>query len=295
MSIPLSRQITEILNSQLNNASNLYLLLTKYVNCWINRNNTWKYEQERRNGGSGKTKCFLAAVRFSQDQQRTSFYKTYFERWECFLSSQNATQLRAKVHWRLVVGLGSGSVLETSMTLHHIYGVPYIPGSALKGVVSCYYLEKNKDQIIKKIDEKNRTINEENKKYKKDSLSNLEEFAKKEYQEYIEIFGNEEKKGKVIFFDAYPTTFPQLEIDIMNPHFDDYYKGEKPPADYLIPKPIKFLTVAKDTEFIFAFKTESNDKTLTETVKTLITEALKNYGIGAKTAVGYGYFKDFIF
>jgi len=43
-------------------------------------------------------------------------------------------------NWRLVVGLGSGSVYETSLTLHHIYGIPYIPGSALKGITRSYYL-----------------------------------------------------------------------------------------------------------------------------------------------------------
>ncbi|MFN4220568.1 MAG: type III-B CRISPR module RAMP protein Cmr6, partial [bacterium] len=35
---------------------------------------------------------------------------------------------------RLIVGLGSGHVLETSIILHHLYGIPYIPASALKGV-----------------------------------------------------------------------------------------------------------------------------------------------------------------
>ncbi|MCM8809920.1 MAG: type III-B CRISPR module RAMP protein Cmr6, partial [Candidatus Omnitrophica bacterium] len=35
---------------------------------------------------------------------------------------------------RLIVGLGSSHALETSLTLHHIYGIPYIPASALKGV-----------------------------------------------------------------------------------------------------------------------------------------------------------------
>ena len=34
----------------------------------------------------------------------------------------------------LVCGLGAAHVLETALTLHHIWGVPYIPGSSLKGV-----------------------------------------------------------------------------------------------------------------------------------------------------------------
>ena len=39
------------------------------------------------------------------------------------------------IDWRLIVGLGNESVYDTSMTLHHVYGIPYIPASAVKGVV----------------------------------------------------------------------------------------------------------------------------------------------------------------
>lgn len=39
-----------------------------------------------------------------------------------------------KTQSRLIVGLGSSHVLETSITLQHIYGIPYIPSSSLKGV-----------------------------------------------------------------------------------------------------------------------------------------------------------------
>ena len=46
-----------------------------------------------------------------------------------------------KPDWRLVVGLGNESVYEISITLHHIYGFPYIPGSAVKGVVRSYFIK----------------------------------------------------------------------------------------------------------------------------------------------------------
>lgn len=271
--------------------SNLYLLLTKYVFCWNwdKDNNNWRYEKENREGTSGKTAVLKKAVEFSSDSNKTSFYNQFINRWKNFLDIQQVQQIKAKVYWRLVVGLGSGSVLETSMTLHHIYGVPYIPGSALKGVLSYYYLLKNKNMIEQTIDQKNSSIEDENKRYKKEKLLDLELFAEKELQEYINIFGNETQKGKVIFFDAYPTKFPELEIDIMNPHYVEYYRGEKPPADYLKPVPIKFLTVKRGTEFLFAFKTEKED--LKEKVKELIKEALTYTGIGAKTSLGYGYFK----
>jgi CRISPR/Cas system CMR-associated protein Cmr1 (group 7 of RAMP superfamily) len=76
----------------------------------------------------------------------------------------------------------------------------------------------------------------------------------------------------------------------MNPHYPDYYSGKTPPADWQLPIPLKFLTVERNTEFIFPFKTEEN--ILEDEVKILIKEALSEVGIGAKTSVGYGYFKD---
>src|ERR1700680_515711 len=39
---------------------------------------------------------------------------------------------------RLIVGLGSENVLETGIRLHHTYGLPVIPGSALKGLAAHY-------------------------------------------------------------------------------------------------------------------------------------------------------------
>lgn len=293
MNIP--NPANNLIENNLQQISNLSLLLTKYVFCWYKDNNNWKYEQENRNLTSGKAEVFNEAVKFSSDTNKTGFYSQFIERWKEFITSQQAQQIeaieviKAKVHWRLVVGLGSGSVLEASMTLHHIYGVPYIPASALKGVLSYYYLLKNKEKIEQAIDEKNSSIQDENKKYKKENLSDLEFFAEKELKEYIDIFGNQNQKGKVIFFDAYPSEFPKLEMDIMNPHYGEYYKGKKPPADYLTPVPIRFLTVKKDTEFIFAFKTEDNN--LKDRVKELIQEVLTDVGIGAKTALGYGYFR----
>jgi len=44
--------------------------------------------------------------------------------------------------WRLIVGWGSNPALEAGLTLHHLYGFPYIPGSAVKGLLHhCAELE----------------------------------------------------------------------------------------------------------------------------------------------------------
>ena len=37
--------------------------------------------------------------------------------------------------WRFIIGLGGASVYDTGITLHHTYGIPYIPATSIKGTV----------------------------------------------------------------------------------------------------------------------------------------------------------------
>src|SRR6266496_2868070 len=70
-------------------------------------------------------------------------YNAYFERWRKILKEEHGDHTRrVKVKGRMSVGLGSESVLETSICLHRTYGVPYIPGSALKGLAASYARSK---------------------------------------------------------------------------------------------------------------------------------------------------------
>ncbi len=198
-----------------------------------------------------------------------------------------------KPDWRLIVGIGNESVYETSMTLHHIYGIPYIPGSAIKGVVRSHIITEEFGE------DENGSLN----------LKYAENRALHD-QGFCDIFGcpkesfyNESRQGKVIFFDAFPLEPPHIEPDIMNPHYGPYYSdssGKTPPADYHNPVPIPFLTV-KETpfEFIIGIKKKNNiiiqngefaGKHSLELACENMQEALSEHGIGAKTAVGYGYF-----
>jgi CRISPR-associated protein Cmr6 len=167
----------------------------------------------------------------------------------------------AKTSWRLIIGLGAVHPQETSMTLHHVYGIPYIPGSAVKGVTRHWI-------ILSKFD------NEE-KKAEAD-----EKFQK--------IFGAQKNQGRVIFMDAYPVGQINLKIDIMNPHYPDYYSKNIPPADWQNPNPIKFLTV-ENTKFRFYLLSKKGS--LLYEAKEWLEEALGEFGIGAKTSLGYGIFE----
>ena len=168
----------------------------------------------------------------------------------------------ATVDWRLIVGLGSDHVQETNMTLHHIYGIPYIPGTAVKGVLRHWWLQEDFD-------------NDENK-----ALCD---------EKFVALFGSQKQRGKVQFLDAYPGKV-RFAADIMNPHYPNYYSGNAPPTDDQNPVPIPFLTV-EQTAFRFVFLTQTRG--LLDKLKERFNKVLEMKGIGAKTAVGYGYFRDF--
>lgn len=208
-------------------------------------------------------------------------------------SGLNIKQGTYTIDWKLAIGIGNESVYETAITLHHIYGIPYIPGSALKGIVHSYI-------ILEKFSKKeNGDID----------LKNAEARALKD-QGFCDIFGcpkesfyGESRQGKVIFFDALPLSRPIIEPEIMNPHFSEYYSDNSntvPPADYHDPKPIFFLVV-KDTKFEFVIgikkdiDTTINQGVFKEDTPSLaaynwMEKALNEQGVGAKTSVGYGYF-----
>jgi CRISPR-associated protein Cmr6 len=78
----------------------------------------------------------------------------------------------------------------------------------------------------------------------------------------------------------------------MNPHYPKYYSEGHPPTDWQSPVPIEFLTV-ENTKFAFYLASKIKDdreKKLLDRARELLLEALKNYGIGAKTSLGYGHF-----
>ncbi|NUV00019.1 hypothetical protein XO12_07810 [Marinitoga sp. 1154] len=183
-------------------------------------------------------------------------------------------EMQVSIQWKMIVGLSNPSVYETSMILHHIYGFPYLPGQAIKGVVRNYIIEENFD---------------------------FDESKALKDKDFCDIFGTDNKsfykesrKGNIIFFDGYPITSPKINIDVMNVHYSDYYNGNLAPTDYQNPIPIYFLIV-KDTSFNILIGSKEKEIDEYKIKNTPITEwikiALQENGIGAKTSIGYGRFE----
>ncbi len=181
----------------------------------------------------------------------------------------------SRMDWRMVVGLGSDHVQETNMTLDHVYGIPYLPGSAFKGIVRSWVIQK-----CFKNDENLATREIEN-----GDPADLKE----KKQRFFLVFGSQKSAGMVQFLDALPDSGVHFDIDIMNPHFSDYYiKGEFP-TDYQRLIQIYFLTL-KNTYFRFLMVAKAGEPL--QLAKDWFTQAIVDQGFGAKNAVGYGYFRE---
>jgi len=187
-------------------------------------------------------------------------YAEFYGRWKAALSSCQAEVREACVQGRMAVGLGEESVLETSVTLHHTYGAPYIPGSALKGLAASY-ASQNLDPAT----------------WDAGSLA------------YKTLFGTTDEAGYVTFFDALYVPGSghdgrALHPDVITVHHPDYYqRGDQPPADWDSPTPIPFLS--STGSYLIALAGPAGWVTAAFDILAL---ALAEVGIGAKTSSGYG-------
>jgi len=167
---------------------------------------------------------------------------------------------------RLVVGLGYKGSLEVGFTFHHPGGFPYLPGTAVKGVCRAWAELEAADAPSSA------------------SFAHIFGTATKDEREEAQTM----RMGAVRFYDALPVGFPRLDVDLMNPHYPEYYAGSAPPADWLNPTPISFLTVAAGASFRFVLA--SHDAEAVEQAETWLRDALQYLGAGGKTAAGYGLF-----
>ena len=230
--------------------------------------------------------------------------------------------IEAKPVWRFVVGLGAAHVLETGITLHRLFGLPIIPGSALKGAARTWALLKLAEELGVPIlspteaAAKSQTplekfeaviLSQESEREQAALLSQLLQDStipdeapirnlspqelREKCQPFFEVFGSTERAGSVIFFDAIPLEVPKFQLDIMNPHYPNYYRtqGQNPPADWESPNPVFFLTVTETPyRFAIAARSEQGNRLLDFAEKWL-KGALADLGIGAKTSADYGF------
>ena len=197
----------------------------------------------------------------------------------------------------LITGIGESHPGEISLVLDHTMGIPYIPASGIKGMVRFAH---SKNLLFDDNGDFTDKFVTQGKNKQKKLIQILDE---ENPDTYIPLFfggdiktSNSKKtetvRGKIIFMDAYPVSVPELREDIINPHYSKYYADDnEAPGDWQDPVPVKFLTIAPETEFIFRFIMDTKSAQYKKQFEQAVIDALEKEGIGAKTAVGYGRFK----
>ncbi|RKD27936.1 CRISPR-associated protein Cmr6 [Caminicella sporogenes DSM 14501] len=211
---------------------------------------------------------------------------------------------------KLVIGLGHTNIGETSMTIHKVYGVPYIPGQVLKGIFKAYYIQ----EVMRDDDSLEKILQREDIKIKDKDLLYAILFGEK----YSKKQKDKQAKSNIYFFDAYPKDDYSIQEDIMNVHPIIYYNEQaKENTQLNKSENLNLITfyVVKDTRFqvVLALDTlgiqrvlkdynkdkKSDEKYVIEeimeniylSIVKIAQKAYSNMGIGAKTQVGYGDIK----
>jgi len=201
---------------------------------------------------------------------------------------------------RLQIG-SNETVLETRLLLHRLFGFPYIPGSALKGLTLAAFFHEKK--LVGKVNNKDIPLNST-------KLNQLVKFNKTLFNKEIlnelrNLFGSpaipelklKEQSGKITFFDAWPEKLDDnlLDLDSWTVHYPKYYKENNTtayPSDDDSPNPLLQLCVKKDATFRFVLLADRGaDKNLLDEAKKYLQMGLEHLSIGAKP--DYGYFEKF--
>jgi CRISPR-associated protein Cmr6 len=192
--------------------------------------------------------------------------------------------LDARATAPFTTGLGNEHPLENGFAFLNPYGLPYLPGSGVKGVLR---------QAAREL-ESGRWGDKEG--WTEHAITHL-------FGLDSEDRGKEHRRGALTFWDV----LPQLEgdtlhVDVMTPHQSHYYQPGKeivPPHDSGQPIPIPFLTVPPSSRFTFHVQCDlrllrRRDESLAAAdrwqalMQAAFRHAFEWLGFGAKTAVGYG-------
>lgn len=247
--------------------SNLGLAFERYISS----DGETDPQRPRKEDAKAVVEAFLKGICTAANH--VDIYQPAYERWTQSLPvSKTLKKEPIPCSTRVIVGLGNDTLLEVGMTFNRTYGMPIIPGSALKGLCRRYYLKHlNGSGEVK------------------DANGKPVVTAK-----FYTLFGSTDAGGLITFFDAWcvPTSAPggPLRQDVITVHHKNYYgkKGATPPTDFDDPTPISFLSATGS--FLFAVKGPTPE--WTEFAMNLLKIALADYGVGGKTSSGYGRFGE---
>jgi len=168
-------------------------------------------------------------------------------------------------------GLGNQHPLENGFAFLNPYGLPYLPGSGVKGVLrqAAHELRGGPEG------------------WTEDAIKAL--------------FGgdqdDDQQRGALGFWDVIPQIAGNtLTVEVMTPHQSHYYQKGATPHESGQPNPIHFITVPPGSGFVFHVQCDARFLSAElaaggrwrSLLEAAFAHAFDWLGFGAKTAVGYG-------
>lgn len=162
----------------------------------------------------------------------------------------------------VICGMGERTPGENGLTLHPVYGVPFLPGTSLKGILRAWVLSQTWGA---------------------------------DWQEggahFRALFGQGGHDGTaavVDILDALPIPGTAMfTLDVLTSHHADYYQGNGAPLGWEGPNPVQFLAAAKGVRYRVVV--EGDPAWVTKATEWLAL-ALAERGVGTKSRAGYGRF-----
>lgn len=205
---------------------------------------------------------------------------------------------------RLIIGAGASGWEVPLVQMLKPFGVPWIPGSTLKGVMrqaaSLRLINKNselgyllgfrKESKLSCRSYEDMSLDQISRCLKEIKLGNQ---ITEEFMKFVKLFGTKYYKGELLVLGGFPVgPNPEgsiVKVEVISPHYKEYYEGKEYPSETSSPIPLFFPVVSEGVVFEFLL---FSSKELEGYVKDLLKDTLINYGVGGKQSSGFGLFSE---
>ena len=234
-----------------------------YFEAW---DDNWSLEK------NSKAKALSQALSFAAVSPLLSGLRRRQNQLARALLEANRFVIDAKSTSPFATGLGLEHPVENGFAFLTPYGLPYLAGSGVKGV-----LRRAAEELLKQ--------------------------GEPGFDQAVvdDMFGSESQakpaRGALSFWDVFPVPVNNnLVVEVMTPHSSHYLQGKdrQAPHDAGKPSPIPFLAVPAGSEFRFVVTCEPSLMAADlrprwkPVLEQILLHAFDWLGFGAKTAVGYG-------
>jgi CRISPR type III-B/RAMP module RAMP protein Cmr6 len=188
---------------------------------------------------------------------------------------------------RLAINLADSLIQNAGISLDRLFGLPFIAGSAVKGICRHAALEE-----LKSAGASDRSRFES---FRCVFGTADNDFTNGDLLPFRDLLNgrSENQRGLVSYLPAYPVNEAKVVVDLTNVHYPEYYRsGQVEDLSKEKPLPNPFPAVERGAQFAFCLvlNRPDADAVLLDAARRWLEVALTVRGVGAKTASGYGWF-----